>query len=346
MQTIQINNQVYRQIDFLSVNLSDSFVSPNNKIGSGSGEARLYISSQNTIPMFTFSESENILNHGRSYPRCNSTCYLIKENLIDYLESTYEYYLHPIQNHNRDILSFYNSRENMVNSLCDIIPFYIYMQNGNLDQNRFYIGCAEDAWNIIRELAIPTDSDLNIYSILNISKLINETNCYDIIYVFELKFISPNSQYNILQQENNISSTISNDTTINSTDRISLIKARNGQGKFRSNVLRIMPTCPFTGISDTFLLRASHIIPWRQCQNNYQRLDGFNGLSLTPTYDVLFDKGLISFNNNGSLLISTRLNPEISNRLGLVAGQIYNIQNIDGNRDYYLEFHRNHIFKI
>ena len=106
-----------------------------------------------------------------------------------------------------------------------------------------------------------------------------------------------------------------------------------------------MPTCPFTGISDTFLLRASHIIPWSQCTSNHDRLDGYNGLALTPSYDVLFDKGLISFNDDGSLLISPRLNPQISSSLGLVDGQVYNIQNINGNRNIYLEFHRNHIFK-
>ncbi len=339
MQQIQINNQLYLRVDELTVNLSDSFVSPNNKIGSGSGEARLYISSQNITPLFTFSSTETVVNRGNIYPRCNSTCYLVKENLIEYLESTYNYYLNPIENHNRNILAFFNEREHLVNSLPDLVSFNIYMQNGYLDSDRFYIGCAENAWNIIRELSIP------IYSQLNISKLINSNLNSDMIYIFELTFNAPNSQTIINQLEQNIMNHVINDTTIDSTDRISLVKSRNGQGKFRSNVLNLMPTCPFTGISDTFLLRASHIIPWSQCRNNHERLDGFNGLSLTPSYDVLFDKGLISFNNDGSLLISPRLSPQISSSLGLIHGQVYNIQNINGNRNDYLEFHRNHIFK-
>ena len=107
-----------------------------------------------------------------------------------------------------------------------------------------------------------------------------------------------------------------------------------------------MPVCPFTGISDSFLLRASHIIPWRMCRNNNERLDGFNGLALTPSYDVLFDKGLISFENNGSLIISSKLSYQIIESLNLIQGKIYNIENLNGNKNIYLEFHRNNIFKL
>lgn len=213
------------------------------------------------------------------------------------------------------------------------------MQNGELDSNRFYIGCADYAWDIIRELAIP------LYSQLTIDKLKNNLFSDDIIYIFTLKFIAPNAPSNRVELEETIINTITNDTTIDYTERISLIKARNGQGKFRNNVINIMPCCPFTGISDSFLLRASHIIPWSQCRNNYERLDGYNGLTLTPSYDVLFDRGLISFNNDGSLLISSKLNFQIIMSLNLISGQIYNIENSTGNRNLYLEFHRNNIFK-
>ncbi|GAA0860267.1 hypothetical protein GCM10008916_25830 [Clostridium nitritogenes] len=339
MQNIKINNNIYFVTDSLTVNLSDSFVSPNNKIGSGSGEARLYISSQHSTPLFTFSSTETISKKGKTYPACTSTCYLLKENLIDYLYSTHNYYLNPIEDHNRNILNFYNEREKAVNALPDLLPFNIYIQNGELDSDRFYIGCADYAWDIIRELSIPLYSQLNIY------KLINNLLPNDIIYIFTLTFTAPNTPSNKVQLEKDLINNIKNDTTIDSTERTSLIKARNGQGKFRSSVINIMPICPFTGISDSFLLRASHIIPWSQCRNNHERLDGYNGLTLTPSYDVLFDRGLISFNNDGTLLISSKLSPQIINSLNLISGQIYNIQNSAGNRNSYLEFHRNNIFK-
>ncbi|MBI6087291.1 HNH endonuclease [Clostridium perfringens] len=339
MQNIKINNNIYFTVDSLTVNLSDSFVSPNNKIGTGSGEARLYISSQNSTPLFTFSSTETISKKGKTYPACTSTCYLLKENLIDYLYSTHNYYLNPIENHNRNILSFYNERERLVNNLPDLLPFNIYMQNGELDSTRFYIGCIDDAWNIIRELSIPLYSQLNIY------KLRNNSYCDDIIYIFTLTFTAPNTPYNRFQSEESLEINIKNDTNIDSTERTSLIKARNGQGKFRSNVIRIMPRCPFTDISDSFMLRASHIIPWSQCRNNHERLDGYNGLTLTPSYDVLFDKGLISFNNDGSLIISSKLNQQIITSLNLIDGQVYNINNSTGNRNLYLQYHRDNIFK-
>ncbi|WP_297639051.1 HNH endonuclease signature motif containing protein [uncultured Clostridium sp.] len=339
LQNIQINNKLYNLTDQLNVSLPDSFVSPNNKIGSGSGEARLYISSQNSKPIFTFSPNEFITKKGNSYPACTSSCFLLKENLLEYLDDTHNYYLNPTQKHNRDISRFYNHRAYVVNHLNDLLEFKIYMQNGNLDSARFYIGCADSAWDIIRELAIPK------FSHLTISQYTSSASSIDIIYIFTLSFSAPNTPMYTLEDENFITNTITNDTTISSTVRLSLIKARNGQGKFRSNVFNIMPACPFTGISDSFLLRASHIMPWSQCINNYQRLDGYNGLTLTPTYDVLFDKGLISFNNDGSLIVSSKLNSEITSTLNLVPGSIYNIGNLDGCKNPYLDFHRSKIFK-
>jgi hypothetical protein len=50
-------------------------------------------------------------------------------------------------------------------------------------------------------------------------------------------------------------------------------------------------------------LRASHCKPWRDSDDS-ERLDGENGLLLTPSIDHLFDRGFISFENNGRLLVS------------------------------------------
>jgi hypothetical protein len=57
--------------------------------------------------------------------------------------------------------------------------------------------------------------------------------------------------------------------------------------------------CRLTGVSDRRFLRASHIEPWRLCETNHERLDGYNGLLLTPTF---FDKGYISFHSDFALL--------------------------------------------
>lgn len=93
------------------------------------------------------------------------------------------------------------------------------------------------------------------------------------------------------------------------TERAELIKCRLGQGKFRAALLKLRGKCYVTGIADPRLLRASHIKPWRDSTNT-ERLDPHNGLLLTPLYDHLFDQGLISFADNGELLIAATLAPD------------------------------------
>lgn len=344
MNNILLNGNNYILHDSYNVNISDSFVARQNKIGSGSGEARLYISSQNNTPLFTFSPTQTIIKGSRSYPACLSSCYLVKENLLEYMEDTKDYYLNPHYSHIHDISLFYNTRLQLVNNLRDLIEFKVYNQNGNQDSLRFYIGSADNAWELIRELGIPSPPKAAPLSYITIKKYINIKDEFDTKYFFSLHFhTSKNKQ--LEQSQEIVTSLIVNDLSIDSTEKTSLIKARKGQGKFRSNVLNIMPRCPFTNISNQTLLRASHIIPWHKCQTNQDRLDGYNGLALSPTYDVLFDQGLISFENDGKLLISPQLDSISIISLNLDINKQYNIQNYNGLRDVFLNYHRQHVFK-
>lgn len=339
--SITINSTTYIMLDEVTVNIVDSFVAPPNKTGSGSGEARLYISSTNAAPFFSFSDTNTITHKNKSYPKCNDDCYLIKENLMSYLSSAEEYYRRPTFTHRRNISQLFESRQRIVFGLnSDLISFSVFLQNGDFDSHRFYIGCADDAWSLIRELSIP------FLTSLKITKFVSISNSTDLKYTFELIFDNNYNHPCILNQNSNaIEHAILQDTTIDTTEKLSLVNARRGQGKFKANVLLLMNSCPFTNISDTSLLIASHIKPWALCHNNYERVDGANGLALTPTYDKLFDSGYISFSNAGELLISPFLNPQIVNALNLRPGQTYDIRNIDGRRNYYLDYHRNNIFK-
>ena len=96
---------------------------------------------------------------------------------------------------------------------------------------------------------------------------------------------------------------ISQNKTIPETTRMAVVLARRGQGLFKQNVMRIEKRCRITGVDQIEHLRASHCKPWRDSSNE-ERLDGENGLLLTPNADHLFDRGFISFENNGKLLIS------------------------------------------
>jgi len=85
------------------------------------------------------------------------------------------------------------------------------------------------------------------------------------------------------------------DLTLDQTVRESVIQARRGQGKFRANVEATERACRLTGITNPTLLIASHIKPWRLCDTAGERLDGMNGLLLSPDADLLFDRGFITF---------------------------------------------------
>lgn len=106
---------------------------------------------------------------------------------------------------------------------------------------------------------------------------------------------------------------IKNDGSLKSTERAQLIQARVGQGLFRVRVLTQEQRCRVTGVQDHRLLRASHIKPWR-ASTNAERLDANNGLILSPHVDALFDQHLISFENNGRLIVRPDLSDEVLTR--------------------------------
>ena len=98
--------------------------------------------------------------------------------------------------------------------------------------------------------------------------------------------------------------TIAEDTTITDTQKSQLIQSRIGQGAFRRQLVEAWGGCSVTGCACVSLLIASHIKPWR-VSDNAERLDPFNGLLLLPNIDRAFDKGRISFDQTGKILISS-----------------------------------------
>jgi hypothetical protein len=92
------------------------------------------------------------------------------------------------------------------------------------------------------------------------------------------------------------------------TEAERLVVQRIGQDIFRASLLEYWQgTCPLTGITDPALLRASHIVPWRVCATDAQRLDVHNGLLLSALWDAAFDKGLVTFSDEGAPVFSPAL---------------------------------------
>ena len=126
------------------------------------------------------------------------------------------------------------------------------------------------------------------------------------------------------------------------TQREQLIQARLGQGLFRLNVESIESRCRVTGLSDKRLLVASHIKPWRDATNG-ERLDGNNGFLLSPHVDKLFDKGWISFSDEGRLLLSDR---NIRAILSIWAiDEHKGVGSFSKPQKRYLEYHRDVVLK-
>jgi len=125
-------------------------------------------------------------------------------------------------------------------------------------------------------------------------------------------------------------------------EKIQLTKSRRGQGIFKANVRLVENRCRLTGVTNIRHLRASHIKPW-SVSTKEEKLDGFNGLLLSPHVDHLFDRGFISFKNSGDLMVSKELNPIILEQWNIVDST--NVGSFKSNQGKYLEFHRDVVFK-
>jgi predicted restriction endonuclease len=101
--------------------------------------------------------------------------------------------------------------------------------------------------------------------------------------------------------------------------------------------------CRVTGVNRPEHLRASHCKPWRVA-NNDERLDGENGLLLTPSIDHLFDRGFVSFEDDGNLLVSPVAHGDSLRRMGVNPHEVLNVGSFSEGQRRYLAFHRENEF--
>lgn len=95
------------------------------------------------------------------------------------------------------------------------------------------------------------------------------------------------------------------------TEAERLVVQRIGQDIFRARLMDYWQgRCPLTGISDAPLLRASHIIPWSDCESDAERLDVHNGLLLSALWDAAFDRALVTFDDEGRPELSPSLSEQ------------------------------------
>ena len=147
--------------------------------------------------------------------------------------------------------------------------------------------------------------------------------------------------------QDEVTSVIEDYANLKETERDAVVKSRIGQGLFRKELIKkYNSSCVITGINEKKLLIASHVKPWAVC-TNAERLSVENGLLLSPTFDKLFDCGLISFTDSGRILISSQLSAEVVSKLHISTTDTFNLkasqelkQNLEYHRDVIFTTHR------
>lgn len=131
---------------------------------------------------------------------------------------------------------------------------------------------------------------------------------------------------------------------INSIDRVVTSKSRGiAQRLFRGNLLRLWQGyCAVTSVQETRVLRSSHIKPWAR-SDMQEKVDHFNGLLLVPNLDALFNEGLISFRDDGEMLVSIDWRADDKRRMQ-VTPQLH-LRTVYSESKPYLEFHRDVVFE-
>lgn len=161
--------------------------------------------------------------------------------------------------------------------------------------------------------------------------LINQTN----------NFVKPDIEEITDIIEDNVEQKKIEESSLPNTDKLQLIKARLGQGIFKSNVSKVEKGCRITKLNDHRFLTASHIKPWSR-STKFEKLDGNNGFLFSPNIDRLFDKGWISFADNGDLLYAKDFPSELVKLWDI---SINNVGAFNKNQMVYLEYHRENIFR-
>ena len=324
---MKINGKKFEIIDTIEyITLADSFIR-DNKIGSGHGEARLYIGYEKKS-LFEFFENFE-----------KSNCMFCKKDFELFLKDAWSEYMKPQQEYIRkkDMKERFDKYFLEIKEIKEqILNFKIekYMKD---DKSRIYIYVNSLFWEIMRKIALP-----NI-SYLSVLKLKDEKE--DIVYYFRI-FIDykPDITGYQMPEEKEQEVTIENDNKISQKTKETIIRARIGQGKYREDLLEECPYCPFTLVNDERLLIASHIKPWAKADNK-EKIDPKNGFMFTPTYDKLFDRGFITFDDDKKIIVSPWLSPMNQKRLKIYTGLCITKLPLDEKRKEYLKYHRENVFK-
>ena len=316
-----LNEKEFEYIDSSEkITIADSFVHPAQKLGTGHGESKLYIGNK----------SDNLWNFFGSEDGFKIKSFLDKNNLLEFIQDLKPEYENPNLPYEKkeDLPKHFNERKAKIKSLENIIWFDMKYQS-HLKGPRVYLNSDDEHYQLLREIPLPR----LCYLIFAKYKNKNE-------YVFKVRLFT---NFREISETNEHPQVIKQQISqIPAGDRLQTIRVRKGQPEFRKALLKKIPYCPVTTVTDDRLLEACHIKPRSKC-SQIEQSDSNNGIMLTPTIHQLFDDGFITFEEK-RIKVSPYISKINLQKLGIVDGQIFDLLPLDG-REKYFEYHKNNIFK-
>lgn len=309
----------------------DCIVTTSNKLGHGHGEAKFYIASKEE--MYDFYGKEKF----------SAKCFMLKSDLLAYLQAIKNEYFSPSQDYaQKDKLpQLWDERLQMVSQLDDVV-FFNAKDQYQIAGPRGYINSTDDAYQIIRKIALPLVSYIYVEKVGSVTAPLFYWKLFvDFDAIWERQCKPLVFSYGKQKDKSSVPIEIPvKETKVQKETR----KARDGQGKYREQLLEQCRYCPFTMISDERLLIASHIKPWAASDDN-EKIDPYNGYMLSPMFDKLFDRGYITFTENRHLILSEFISPYTWKQINIKNDTFYKQLPMDDKRIEYLKFHHQSVFK-
>lgn len=225
----------------------DCFVMGGSKLGTGHGEAKLYIGSKEV--MYPFFGNEGFVAH----------CFLLKSDLISYMNALHAEYLHPSQQYRaaNEMPKLWHERMKTIEALPEVIEFNVYAQD-QIEGPRGYVNSKDFGYQLIREISLPLVSYISVMQLSNPKGL---TVYYWKLFA-DFEAISDKREATVFTYGKKGEKPMPRPQNKETLHEKEIRQARQGQGSYREKLLAECPFCPITMINDERLLIASHIKPW------------------------------------------------------------------------------------
>ena len=336
---MKIGNTTYTFQEVSSVlTVPDCFVLGPNKLGRGHGEGKFYFGSKRELNSFSIGMT-------------TMECFFLKADLLTYMNAVQTEYQHPTQNYaGRSKMGLlWNKRVQEISLLPDIIEFTVDVQ-GQIEGPRGYLNSKSSAYKLFRKLSLPLISYISIMRL----KRPNGTPVFYWRLFVDFDAMAQKGTTPQVFTYGKGGSLVKHKTDEKASEKQTSEKKEDSaktsgrdaaaQAKYRAKLLEECPYCPITKISDERLLVASHIKPCA-VSSETEAFDPKNGFTLSPLYDRLFDQGFISFDEKKHMMVSNWISPSNQVRCCIKSGTYIQALPLDNDREHYLQYHRQFVFK-